>query len=108
MTESTGPVRVRFAPSPTGRPHVGGIRTAMFNWLMARHYGGKFILSIDDTDVARQVEGAGEYIGEGLKWLGLNWDEGPDIGGDYGPYTQSERLNLYQQAAERLVKQGHA
>lgn len=104
----TKPVRVRFAPSPTGRPHVGGIRTAMFDWLMARHYGGKFILRIEDTDVARKMEGAVEYIMEGLKWLGLEWDEGPDIGGGYGPYTQSERLPLYQAAAERLVKQGDA
>ena len=102
------PVRVRFAPSPTGYPHVGGIRTAMFDWLMARHYGGKFILRIEDTDVARTVEGAVEYIMEGLRWLGLEWDEGPDVGGDYGPYTQSERLSLYQAAAERLVKQGDA
>ncbi len=102
------PVRVRFAPSPTGYPHVGGIRTAMFDWLMARHYGGKFILRIEDTDVARTVEGAVEYIMEGLRWLGLEGDEGPDVGGDYGPYTQSERLSLYQAAAERLVKQGDA
>ena len=104
----TNQVRVRFAPSPTGMPHVGGIRTVMFNWLMARHYGGKFILRIEDTDVARKVEGAVEYIMEGLKWLGLDWDEGPDISGPYGPYTQSQRLNLYQEAAERLVKQGDA
>ncbi len=104
----TQPVRVRFAPSPTGMPHVGGIRTVMFNWLMARHYGGTFILRIEDTDVARKVEGAIEYIMEGLRWLGLDWDEGPDKGGDYGPYTQSERLDLYQQAAERLIKQGDA
>ncbi|MEK7354732.1 MAG: glutamate--tRNA ligase [Chloroflexota bacterium] len=104
----TNQVRVRFAPSPTGMPHVGGIRTVMFNWLMARHYGGKFILRIEDTDVARKVEGAVECIMEGLKWLGLDWDEGPDISGPYGPYTQSQRLNLYQEAAERLVKQGDA
>ncbi len=101
-------VRVRFAPSPTGRPHVGGIRTAMFNWLMARRYGGKFILRIEDTDVARKVEGAVEDIMAGLRWLGLEWDEGPEVGGDYGPYVQSQRLKLYQQAAERLVKQGDA
>ena len=102
------PVRVRFAPSPTGRPHVGGIRTAMFNWLLARLSGGRFILRIEDTDVARKMEGAVEYIMDGLKWLGLDWDEGPDIGGDYGPYYQSQRLDLYQQAAERLVEQGDA
>ena len=104
----TDPVRVRFPPSPTGKPHVGNMHTAMFNWLVARHYGGTFILRIEDTDTTRKVEGAVEYIMEGLRWLGLDWDEGPDKGGDYGPYTQSERLELYQQAAERLVKQGDA
>ncbi len=104
----TGPVRVRFAPSPTGRPHVGGIRTAMFDWLLARHTGGKFILRIEDTDITRKVEGAVEYIMEGLRWLGLDWDEGPDIGGDYGPYYQSQRTELYRQAAEQLIKQGNA
>ena len=104
----TSPVRVRFAPSPTGRPHVGGIRTAMFNWLLARHTGGSFILRIEDTDVTRKVEGAVEYIMEGLKWLGLDWDEGPDVGGDYGPYYQSQRLHLYREAAEKLVAQGDA
>jgi glutamyl-tRNA synthetase len=102
------PVRVRFAPSPTGRPHVGGIRTAMFNWLLARHTGGRFILRIEDTDVARKVEDAVAYIMDGLKWLGLGWDEGPDIGGEYGPYYQSQRRHLYQEAAERLVAQGDA
>jgi len=104
----TKPVRVRFAPSPTGRPHVGGMRTAMFNWLLARHSGGKFILRIEDTDVTRMVDGAVDYIMEGLKWLGLDWDEGPDVGGDYGPYYQSQRLHLYREAAERLVAQGDA
>jgi glutamyl-tRNA synthetase len=106
MTEK--PVRVRFAPSPTGRPHVGNIRTAMFNWLFARHTGGKFVLRIEDTDVARKVEGAVEAIIEGLKWLGLDWDEGPGVGGDYGPYFQSERLDLYRLASEKLVAQGDA
>jgi len=104
----TAPVRVRFAPSPTGRPHVGGMRTAMFNWLLARHTGGRFILRIEDTDITRKVEGAVEYIMEGLRWLGLEWDEGPDVGGDYGPYYQSQRLALYQEAADRLVAQGDA
>jgi len=102
------PVRVRFAPSPTGYPHVGNIRTAMFNWLLARHTGGKLILRIEDTDVARKVEGAVEAIMDGLKWLGLDWDEGPDVGGDYGPYFQSQRVEMYRQAAERLVAQGDA
>jgi glutamyl-tRNA synthetase len=104
----TRPVRVRFAPSPTGYPHVGNIRTAMFNWLMARHTGGKLVLRIEDTDVARRVKGAEEAIMEGLKWLGLDWDEGPDVGGDYGPYYQSQRVELYKQAAGRLVAQGDA
>ncbi|MFC1949849.1 glutamate--tRNA ligase [Chloroflexota bacterium] len=104
----TKPVRVRFAPSPTGLPHVGSIRTAMFDWLLARHTGGRFVLRIEDTDVARRVEGAIEGIMDGLKWLGLDWDEGPDVGGDYGPYIQSERVELYKQAAEQLLAQGNA
>jgi glutamyl-tRNA synthetase len=104
----SGPVRVRFAPSPTGYPHVGNIRTAMFNWLMARHTGGRFVLRIEDTDIARRVEGAVEAIMDGLKWLGLDWDEGPDVGGDYGPYYQSQRVALYREAAERLVAQRDA
>jgi glutamyl-tRNA synthetase len=104
----TRPVRVRFAPSPTGYPHVGNIRTALFDWLFARHTGGRFVLRIEDTDVARKVEGAVEAIMDGLRWLGLDWDEGPDVGGDYGPYYQSQRVELYRQAAERLVAQGDA
>jgi len=102
------PVRVRFAPSPTGYPHVGNIRTALFNWLFARHSGGRFVVRIEDTDVARKVEGALEVILSGLKWLGLDWDEGPGVGGDYGPYFQSQRLSLYREAAERLIRQGDA
>ena len=102
------PVRVRYAPSPTGFPHVGNIRTALFNWLFARRYGGSFIVRVEDTDVARTVEGALEAILEGLRWLGLDWDEGPGVGGDSGPYFQSERLSLYHQAAERLMAQGDA
>ncbi|MBA7472974.1 Glutamate--tRNA ligase [subsurface metagenome] len=104
----TKPVRVRFAPSPTGEPHVGNIRTALFDWLFARHSGGKFIVRIEDTDVARKVEGAVGAILNSLRWLGLNWDEGPEVGGDYGPYFQSERLHLYREAAERLISQGDA
>jgi len=104
----TTPVRVRFAPSPTGFPHVGNIRTAMFNWLLARHTGGRLILRIEDTDVARKVEGAVKAIMEGLSWLGMDWDEGPDVGGDYGPYYQSQRLELYRAAAEKLIEQGDA
>ena len=104
----TKPVRVRYAPSPTGFPHVGNIRAALFNWLFARRYGGSFIVRIEDTDVARTVEGALEAILEGLRWLGIDWDEGPVVNGDFGPYFQSERLDLYHQAAERLVAQGNA
>jgi glutamyl-tRNA synthetase len=104
----TDPVRVRFAPSPTGHPQVGNIRTAMFDWLLARHTGGTFVLRIEDTDVARTVPGALEAIMKGLRWLGLDWDEGPGVGGDYGPYFQSQRLDLYQDAAARLIAQGDA
>jgi len=102
------PVRVRYAPSPTGYPHVGNIRTALFNWLFSRHYGGSFIIRIEDTDVTRKVEDAVEAILQGLRWLGLDWDEGPEVGGGYGPYFQSQRLKLYHEAAERLVSQGDA
>jgi len=102
------PVRVRFAPSPTGYPHVGNIRTALFNWLFARRYGGKFIVRIEDTDVTRKVEGAEKGILDSLRWLELDWDEGPDVGGDYGPYYQSQRLKMYKDAAEKLIAQGDA
>jgi len=101
-------VRVRFAPSPTGFPHVGNIRTALFNWLFARHTGGTFIVRIEDTDVARKIEGGVEAILDGLRWLGLDWDEGPEVGGNYGPYFQSQRLGLYREAAQRLIEQGDA
>jgi glutamyl-tRNA synthetase len=102
------PVRVRYAPSPTGYPHVGNIRTALFNWLFARHYGGSFILRIEDTDVERKVEGAIEEILHSLYWLGLDWDEGPEVGGGYGPYFQSQRLEIYRPIAQQLVGEGHA
>ena len=101
-------VRTRYAPSPTGYPHVGNIRTALFAWLFARHNNGSFILRIEDTDVERSVEGSLENILESLRWLGMDWDEGPEIGGNYGPYVQSQRLNLYQNAAQKLVESGHA
>ncbi|MEA3344691.1 MAG: glutamate--tRNA ligase, partial [Chloroflexota bacterium] len=104
----TNQIRVRFAPSPTGEPHIGNIRTVLFNWLFARQQGGKFILRIEDTDRTRYVPGAEEAIKEGLRWLGLEWDEGPDVGGPYGPYVQSERLSLYRKYAEQLVATGHA
>ncbi|HEX2171978.1 MAG TPA: glutamate--tRNA ligase family protein, partial [Dehalococcoidia bacterium] len=96
-------VRVRFAPSPTGEPHIGNIRTALFNWLFARHHGGTFVLRIEDTDQNRLVPGALEAIMAGLRWLGLQWDEGPEVGGAFGPYFQSERLDLYRVAAAKLV-----
>lgn len=104
----TLPIRVRFAPSPTGMPHIGGIRTALFNYLFAHRYGGKFLLRIEDTDVARTVEGSVEAIFQGLQWMGLNWDEGPEIGGPHSPYFQSQRLPLYQEAAKKLVERGNA
>ena len=101
-------IRVRYAPSPTGLPHIGNIRTALFNWLFARHHGGKFIVRIEDTDQERLVPGAVAGILEGLQWLQIDWDEGPWVGGDYGPYFQSERLPLYHAQAERLISQGDA
>jgi glutamyl-tRNA synthetase len=104
----TKPVRVRFAPSPTGYPHVGNIRTALFNWLFARHHGGSFIVRIEDTDVTRKVKGAVSAILDSLRWLGLDWDEGPEVGGKYGPYFQSQRLEIYKETAERLMAQGDA
>lgn len=105
---STSEVRVRYAPSPTGYPHIGNIRTALFNWLFARRMGGRFIVRIEDTDQSRKVEGAVEQVLESLRWLGLDWDEGPRAGGDCGPYFQSQRLDLYQGHARRLVESGHA
>src|SRR5690606_8090791 len=101
-------VRVRYAPSPTGEPHVGNIRTALFNWLYARHTGGKFLVRIEDTDVARTVPGAVDAIIQGLRWLGIDYDEGPGVGGPYGPYVQSERLELYQRLSEQLIADGYA
>ena len=88
-------IRVRFAPSPTGYLHIGGARTALFNWLYARHYKGTFILRIEDTDQVRSTEKAVNVILEGMKWLGLDWDEGPGKGVEYGPYYQMQRLHLY-------------
>jgi len=102
------PVRVRFAPSPTGYLHVGGARTALFNWLFARHHGGSFILRIEDTDRTRYVPGSLEDIMEGLRWLGLEWDEGPEVGGPCGPYFQSQRIELYQKYAHILIERGWA
>ena len=101
-------VRVRYGPSPTGEPHVGNIRTALFDWLLARRFGGQFIVRIEDTDQSRAVEGTEQLILDALTWLGLDWDEGPDIGGPFGPYRQSERLPLYVEAAARLIAEGKA
>jgi glutamyl-tRNA synthetase len=100
--------RVRFAPSPTGYLHVGGARTALFNWLYARHHGGTFVLRIEDTDLERSSWEMVAGILDGMKWLGLDWDEGPEVGGAHGPYFQSERIDRYRDAAERLVASGHA
>lgn len=102
------PVRVRMAPSPTGYFHLGSARTALFNWLYARHTGGRFILRIEDTDRTRFVPDSLQDIMDSLRWLGLDWDEGPDVGGAYGPYFQSERLPLYHEWADRLVREGLA
>lgn len=101
-------VRVRFAPSPTGHLHVGGARTALFNWLFARGKGGVFILRIEDTDLERSTEESYKGIVEALGWLGMDWDEGPVTGGDFGPYFQSGRRHLYDDYAERLVREGKA
>ncbi len=100
-------VRTRFAPSPTGFLHIGGVRTALFNWLLARHLGGQFILRIDDTDQQRHVEGALSRILDGFRWMGMDWDEGPEVGGPHGPYFQSERSEGYTRAAAALVASGH-
>jgi len=101
-------VRTRFAPSPTGYMHIGGMRTAFFAWLFARHMGGKFILRIDDTDEARNMTEALGPILQAFRWLGLDWDEGPEVGGDYGPYFQSQRGDLYRAAADKLIASGQA
>ncbi|MFA0889081.1 MAG: glutamate--tRNA ligase [Synergistales bacterium] len=103
-----GPVRVRFAPSPTGALHIGGAHTALFNWLWARHTGGSFILRIEDTDLQRSTKEYEETILAGLRWMGLDWDEGPDVGGPCKAYRQSERQELYRQHAERLLEAGLA
>ncbi len=105
MTRRT---RTRFAPSPTGYMHIGNLRTALFEYLIAKHDGGDFLLRIEDTDQERKVEGAEQIIYDTLRSVGLNWDEGPDIGGDYGPYVQSERLPMYMDYAKQLVENGSA
>jgi glutamyl-tRNA synthetase len=104
MTE----VRTRFAPSPTGYLHIGGVRTALYSWLFARKHGGKFVLRIEDTDQERNTPEAVAAIFEGMRWAGLDWDEGPDNGGPFGPYRQTERLALYRDFAAKLLESGHA
>jgi glutamyl-tRNA synthetase len=100
-------VRVRFAPSPTGYLHIGGARTALFNWIFARHHEGQFILRIEDTDRSRNTEEAAAAIYEGLEWLELNWDEGPHVGGNFGPYFQSQREEIYQRYLQKLQSGGY-
>src|SRR6056297_3165491 len=100
--------RTRFAPSPTGYLHIGGVRTALFNWLLARQSGGRFVLRIDDTDAQRNVSEAIAPILNGFRWLGLDWDEGPEVGGPHEPYYQSLRARRHQEAAEQLLASGRA
>ena len=99
-------VRVRFAPSPTGFFHIGSARTALFNWLYARHTGGTFVLRIEDTDKERNTEEALLVLLEGMKWMGMDWDEGPDVGGNYGPYFQSQRKPIYDEYLKKLSDAG--
>jgi glutamyl-tRNA synthetase len=109
MTETSNrPVRVRIAPSPTGYPHIGTFRTFLFNWLFARRHGGRFVIRIEDTDRERLIPDAVEKLVEAVRWFGLDWDEGPEVGGAFGPYVQSERLPLYHEHVDRLVREGKA
>ncbi|OHT98963.1 glutamate--tRNA ligase [Mycobacterium syngnathidarum] len=106
MTSPAGPVRVRFCPSPTGTPHVGLVRTALFNWAHARHTGGAFVFRIEDTDAARDSDESYAAILDALRWLGLDWDEGPEVGGPYEPYRQSQRSEIYRDVIARLLEAG--
>ncbi|MFH8992452.1 glutamate--tRNA ligase [Streptomyces sp. NPDC017940] len=103
-----GTVRVRFCPSPTGNPHVGLVRTALFNWAYARHNGGTLVFRIEDTDAARDSEESYEQLLDSMRWLGFDWDEGPEVGGPHAPYRQSQRMDVYRDVAEKLVASGHA
>ena len=108
VTSATGSdVRVRFCPSPTGLPHVGLVRTALFNWATARHTGGTLVFRIEDTDAARDTEQSYEQIVDALTWMGIDWDEGIDVGGPHGPYRQSQRGEIYRDVIERLTASGH-
>src|SRR5690606_21739898 len=104
----SGAVRVRFCPSPTGTPHVGLIRTALFNWAYARHVGGTFVFRIEDTDPARDSEESYQQLLDAMRWLGLDWDEGVEVGGPHEPYRQSQRMEIYADVAQRLLEAGHA
>ena len=106
MTDSR--VRVRMAPSPTGSPHVGLVRTALYNWAFARHHGGTFVFRIEDTDTARNTQESYDALIDLFKWLGLDWDEGPEVGGAYAPYLQSQRFDIYADVADKLLKAGYA
>ncbi len=108
MTNSQHPIRVRFAPSPTGHMHLGSARTALYDYLAAKRLGGQFVLRIEDTDMKRYVPEAEQELIDGLRWLGIEYDEGPDVGGPYGPYRQSERQHIYREYAEKLVESGNA
>ena len=101
-------VRVRFCPSPTGDPHVGMIRTALFNWAFAKHNNGTFVFRIEDTDTSRDSEESYHALLDSMRWLGLNWDEGPEVGGPFGPYRQSERMDIYKDVAKKLHEKGFA
>ena len=105
---SENPVRVRFAPSPTGYLHVGNVRTALFNWLLARHFDGSFILRIEDTDAERSKAKYEKQLMDDLRWLGLEWNEGIELRGDYGPYRQSDRYEIYQKYAQQLLDEDKA
>ena len=100
--------RTRFCPSPTGMVHVGLLRTALFNWAHARHTGGAFVFRIEDTDASRDSEESYRHLLDSLRWLGLEWDEGPEVGGPHGPYRQSERHEVYREVAQKLLAAGHA
>ncbi|GAF40154.1 glutamyl-tRNA synthetase [Agrilactobacillus composti DSM 18527 = JCM 14202] len=101
-------IRVRYAPSPTGHLHIGNARTALFNYLFARHNNGTLVLRIEDTDTKRNIEGGEKSQIDMLHWLGIDWDEGPDVGGDFGPYRQSERRDIYTPLIQKLVDEGYA
>src|ERR671920_826580 len=104
----TSQIRVRYAPSPTGSLHVGGVRTALFNWLFSYKNNGTFVLRVEDTDLERSTEESVEQLKRSLRWIGLEWDEGPEVGGPHAPYRQTERMELYREAAKRLLDSGAA